>query len=74
MSAHEFAVTHKAPDEWVLSRWVPGGWFSRSRWDVVAVARTEADIMARLKELSTPHRETTKFYDKHGDEDVGDGW
>ena len=46
----------------------------RSRWDVVAVTRTEADIMARLKEHSTPHRETTKFYDKHGGEDVGDGW
>ena len=55
-------------------RWVPGGWFQRSRWDVVAVTRTEADIIARLKEHSTPHRETTKFYDKHGGEDVGDGW
>ena len=37
------------------------------------MARTEADIMALLKEHST-HRETTKFYDKHGGEYVGDGW
>ena len=79
MAAIEFAITHKAPNEWVLSRWVPARWFSGGNlyrsphWDFVAMARTEADIMALLKEHST-HRETTKFYDKHGGEYVGDGW
>lgn len=73
-AALEFAITHRAPDEWMLSKWVPGGWFRRGQWVQIELARTEAEIKEAMKRHSTPHRPTTKYYDKYGGEDAGDGW
>ena len=72
--ALKFAIRHHAPDGWTLSEWVPGGWFKRSRWKVIAVAGTEADIKDALRRHSMPHRETVKYYDEYGGEDCGGGW
>ena len=70
----QFAITHRAPDEWVLRKWTPSGWLTRGQWNDVAVARTEAEIKDAMKRQSTSHRVTTKYYDEHGDEDVSSGW
>ena len=78
MSALEFAISNPAPNLWKLSRWMPRRWFNPSHWEVIATATNEADIKDALRRHSTPHRPphrpTTKYYDKHGDEDVGGGW
>jgi len=74
----KFCIVHKEGDEeypWELKEWVVAPrWFGlRCNWVTVATARSEHDIMSAMKQRSVPTT-TRKYYDKHGDEDVGGGW
>jgi hypothetical protein len=74
MSALEFAISNPDPGTWVLSKWVPRRWFKPGHWDRIGTYSNEAGAVAAMKARGNPHRPNTKYYDRHGGEDVGTGW
>ena len=70
-----FCITHKDGGPWTLSEWDPKGgwWFNRGEWRLLNHFDNEADAQACMRRLASPVT-TRKYYDRHGGEDVGDGW